>query len=225
MYKIIRYWIVEGFNVKKIVTKLKEDYEQDNIDPRFIYALVRNCRQAIATYLRNIYALDTLALTNAQQVIWVDEPLFVRNEGEQQWALGVINTATNEIRLELIINRDENTLKPIIEKHVGPGNIICSDSWAGYNFLSRANSGYAHEVSNHQIGQFGLTSRIEGILGEIKLLIKSMYISIRSKNFIYFFKEAEYRRSIKKFNPIDKIKDFLLFYLLLVLINIEIQRI
>ena len=35
-----------------------------------------------------------------------------------------------------------------------------------------------------------------------------MYISIRSKNFIYFLKEAEYRRSIKKFNPIDKIKDF-----------------
>ena len=31
LYKIIRYWIVEGFNVKKIVTKLKEDYEQDNI--------------------------------------------------------------------------------------------------------------------------------------------------------------------------------------------------
>jgi len=53
-----------------------------------------------------------------------------------------------------------------------------------------------------------LTSRIEGIWGEIKLLIKSMYISIRSKNFIYFLKEAEYRRSIKKFNPIDKIKDF-----------------
>ena len=35
-----------------------------------------------------------------------------------------------------------------------------------------------------------------------------MYIFIRSKNFIYFLKEVEYRRSIKKFNPIDKIKDF-----------------
>ena len=53
-----------------------------------------------------------------------------------------------------------------------------------------------------------MTSRIEGIWGEIKLFIKSMYISIRSKNFIYFLKEVEYRRSIKKFNPIDKIKDF-----------------
>jgi len=150
--KIIRYWIVEGFNVKKIVTKLKEDYEKDNIDPRFIYTFVCKCRKAIATYMRNMYALDRLALANAQQVICVDESLFTHNEGQQQWVLGLINTATNEIRLELIANRDENTLKPIIEKHVGTGNIICSDSWAGYNFLSRANSGYVHEVSNHQIG-------------------------------------------------------------------------
>ena len=35
-----------------------------------------------------------------------------------------------------------------------------------------------------------------------------MYIPIHSKNYIYFLKEADYRRSIKKFNPIDKIKDF-----------------
>ena len=35
---------------------------------------------------------------------------------------------TDEIKLELISNRDENTLKPIIERYFGYGNIICSDS-------------------------------------------------------------------------------------------------
>ena len=40
-----------------------------------------------------------------------------------------------------------------------------------------------------------------------------MYISIHSKNFIYFLKEAEYRRSIKRLTPLDKIKDFsIVFY-------------
>jgi hypothetical protein len=155
-----------------------------------------------------MYALDRLALTNSHQVVCVDESLFTHNKGKQQWVFGLINTATNEIRLELIPNSDENTLKTIIERHVGYGNIICSDSWAGYNFLSRANSGYVHEVSNHHRGQFGLTSRIEGIWGELKLLIKSMYISIHSKNFIYFLKEVEYRRSFKKLNPLDKINVF-----------------
>ena len=115
---------------------------------------------------------------------------------------------TDEIRLEFITNRYENTLKPIIERHVGFGNIICSDSWAGYNFIIRPNSGYVHDVSNHLRGQFGLNSRIEDIWGEIKIFIKIMYISIHSKNFIYFLKEAEYRRTMKKLNPIDNINDF-----------------
>ena len=53
LYKLIRYWIVEGLNVKKIINKLKEEYEQEKIDPRFIYVLISNCRQAIAIYLRN----------------------------------------------------------------------------------------------------------------------------------------------------------------------------
>ena len=120
---------------------MKEEYEQEKIDPRFIYAFIFKCRQAIATYLRNIYALDRLALTNSQQVVFFDESLFTHKEEEQQRVLGLNNTAANEIRLELITNRDENTLKPITERHVGHGNIICSDSWAGYYYLSRANSG------------------------------------------------------------------------------------
>ena len=58
LYKIIIFWIVDRFNLKKIVNKLKEDYEQDIIDSRFIYDFVFKYRQSIATYLRNIYALD-----------------------------------------------------------------------------------------------------------------------------------------------------------------------
>ena len=69
MYKIIRYWIVDELSVKKTITKLKEEYEQEKKDPRFIYAFICNCRQAIATYFRNIYALDRIALTNSQQVV------------------------------------------------------------------------------------------------------------------------------------------------------------
>ena len=37
-----------------------------------------------------------------------------------------------------------------------------------------------------------------------------MYISIHSKNFIYFLKHADYRRTIKKLNPIDKINSFVI---------------
>ena len=52
-----------------------------------------------------------------------------------------------------------STLKPIIiEKNFGFDNIIYLDIWSGFNFISRPNLGYFHDVSNHQRGKFGLTS-------------------------------------------------------------------
>ncbi len=108
------------------------------------------------------------------------------------------------IKIRTCRKSSENTLKNIIEKHVAPGNVICSDSWSGYNFLSRPNSCYQHNVANHHQGIFGLTSSIEGVWVEIKSLIKNMYYSIHSTHFIYFLKEAEYRRCIKNLNPTEK---------------------
>ena len=60
--------------------------------------------------------------------------------------------------------RNETILRAIIEKHVGIGSTIYSDSWGRYNFLSRPNSGYIHNIVNHNRGIFGLTSRIEGLM-------------------------------------------------------------
>lgn len=180
---------------------MKEEYQQDNIDQRFIYQLISTCRKAIATHLINVYSLFRLANRNALEIVCVYESLFTHNAGDQQWVVWLINTLINELRLELIEVRSENTLNNIIEKHVAPGNVICSDSWSGYNFLSRPNSGYQHNVANHHQGIFGLTSRIEGVWGEIKSLIKNMYYSIHSTHFIYFLKEAEYQRCIKNLNP------------------------
>ena len=66
----------------------------------------------------------------------MDKSLFTHNEGIQKWVIGLLNTETNGIRLEVVTNRNEATLKTIIEKHFGIGNTIYSDSWAGYNFLN-----------------------------------------------------------------------------------------
>ena len=64
--------------------------------------------------------------------------------------------------------------------------MFCSDSWNEYNFLSRPNSGYQHNVANHHQGIFDLTSRIEEVWGEIKSLIKNMYYSIHSTLFYLY---------------------------------------
>jgi len=89
--------------------------------------------------------------------------------------MGLINIKNNAIRLEVVSSRNEDNLKSIIEKNVGVGNTIYTDSWAGYNFLSRPCFGYIHNSVNHSQSIFGLTSRIEGLWEDIKSIIKKIY--------------------------------------------------
>ena len=211
LYNIIILWIHEELNVKKIAEKLNQIYTSRTIDKRVVYSFLINLRIAIANYIRNIYSLDPLAYKNANQFIAVDESLFTHNQGHQQLVVGLINTETNDFRIELVDSRDQTTLKNIITKHVLIGNSIVSDSWSGYNFLNAPNSGYNHIVHNHSRGNFGTglesTSRIESIWGQLKFKIKNLYHSIPSKNFVYFLREAEYRLRIKNLNKYQKLED------------------
>ena len=151
LYKIIRLWLVDSLNAKDIKKKLLEDYGVENVDMHVIYSLLFNCRQIVATHIKNVYSIDRLADEDEDAIVCVDESLFTHNTNEQQWVVGLINISTNEIRLELVENRNQETLKKIIEKHVGIGNKICTDSWMGYNFLDSADSGYQHNAVNHNL--------------------------------------------------------------------------
>ena len=81
----------------------------------------------------------------------MDESLFTQINNTQQWVVGMINITTKNIRIEIVNNRTTETLKMIIAKHLGKGNIIHTDLWQGYNFLTNSNSGYQHITSNHFI--------------------------------------------------------------------------
>lgn len=76
LYKILLYWITEKKNVCQIKIKLEEEYGIDNLNPKFIYCFIANCRKAIATHLKNVYKLDRLADNNANNTIAVDESIF-----------------------------------------------------------------------------------------------------------------------------------------------------
>ena len=115
--------------------KSKEIYNLHNIDNRFIYKFLQECRISIANYIRHCYILDPLAGKNAYNHISVDESLFSHLNNKQQLVIGLINCETNDIRMEIVENRDTDTLKQIIEKHVLPGNYITTDAWKGYTFL------------------------------------------------------------------------------------------
>ena len=98
--------------------------------------------------------------------------------------------------MELSFNRNADILKKIIFKHVHKGNIIVSNAWSGYNWISQPQSGYIHSIHNHGHGDLfhGLdnTSIIEGILSNLKQILKSIYYSIPHTNFIFLSQKQNY---------------------------------
>ena len=88
---------------------------------------------SLKTFKKRIFIRQT-GNEDEDVIVCLDESMFTHNANEQQWVVGLINVSTNEIRLELVENRNQETLKKIIEKHVGLGNIICTDSWLGIIF-------------------------------------------------------------------------------------------
>ena len=143
----------------------------------------------------------------------IDESLFIHLDNRQLWVIGIINTITKKFRLELSFTRDASVLKNIIQKHIKKGNVIVSDAWAGYNWLSDAQFGYAHHVHNHGHGDFGLgidsTSHVEQLWSHLKSIIKNLYYSIPHKNFITFIREAELRHNISNYTNERKFGEIL----------------
>ena len=62
-------------------------------------------------------------------------------------------------------------------------------------------------------------------MGEIKALIKKMYVSFPSDHFVCFIKEAEYRRSIKNLSVYKKINDFVTILSTIVRIIFSMKKI
>ena len=107
---------------------------------------------------------------------------------------------TREILLEISLRRDTDVIKEIIKTHIKSDNVVISDNWAAYNWLSNPGSGYYHHVHTHRHGNFGAgsdsTSHIEQLWAQLKNIIKNIYHTIPIENFILFLRESEIRRNI-----------------------------
>ena len=196
----------------QIANKLSEIYSIQNADKRMIYNYIGNMREIIANYLRRDYSLDPLAQKNAFNHITYEESLFSHINRQQIWVVGLYNNESNELRVEIVPNRDGSTLKSLIENNVPIGNYIVTDAWNGSSFLDSPASGYIHHTHVHGKNDFGrgvdTPSKIEGILTNLKRIIKKMYNCIQSKNLIYFIEEVELRRKIKNLNCEEKLNEF-----------------
>ena len=104
----------------------------------------RYCREVCTIYLDRFYEQEG-NIGGPGHIIEVDEMKIGRrkyNQGrivEGVWLLGMIDVATNQIRLEFCPEnkRDSNTLLMLIKKHVSEDSTIFTDCWKGYANLSK----------------------------------------------------------------------------------------
>ena len=100
-----------------------------------------------------------------------------------------------------------------MEKFIKRGNIIITDSWAAYDWISLPNSGYTHITYVHGHGQFGYgdesTSHIEQLWSVLKTIFKRIYVTIPSNYFNLFLREIEWRYLISIKNDTEKLKELL----------------
>ena len=87
-------------------------------------------------------------------VVQIDEKIVLKKRNhtgepvrEDQWIFLLYDTAMKRGHLELISDRNEDTLIPIIQKYVKPGSTIFSDPLPAYHHLQ--DCGYRHFVANH----------------------------------------------------------------------------
>jgi len=95
----------------------------------------------------------------------IDESLFVQNDmGKLQWVVGDIDTKTKGIRLDVIYGRNMSNLKIFIQNHIEPDSNIIHDDERRYRFLTNDNESiWTHEEYNHDVGNFGLSIKVENI--------------------------------------------------------------
>ena len=81
----------------------------------------------LATYIKDIYILESLADENSNESILIDESLFTHKDNQQIWVVGLINNRTRVICLEIVKERISAIMKKIINTLVPKGNIIITD--------------------------------------------------------------------------------------------------
>ena len=69
LLQILKYWLIDEWNCQEIAVKLKEKYNLDTINRKFINKFLQLCRKGRANYIRPISILDTLAISNANNYI------------------------------------------------------------------------------------------------------------------------------------------------------------
>lgn len=113
-------------------------------------------------------------------LVEVDEAFFGKQKyGRQTMVIGAIERDTRKLRLQVIEDREQDTLELFLTGCIARSSHILTDAFSGYSDLEFY--GYTHERCNHSRGHFGPTNQIECTWGVIKRYLRKLYGCVPTK--------------------------------------------
>lgn len=114
--------------------------------------------------------------------------------GDKQPVMGMLERG-GRVRPKVIADVKASTLREVIQQNVDKSARIMTDSWVGYEHLSR--EGWQHETVNHYKWEFArgdvTTNRIEGFFGILKRGLTGIYHAVSKKHLHRYLSEFEFR--------------------------------
>lgn len=214
---VIHFIIIQFIDIKNNATQIKKQCQlKFNKSPSIITInnILSNLRKVIADHMKYKYRKFQIGGSPEKNItVALDEHMWTHLNQEQIWVVGAIETKSRKMRFDFMKERNSDNLKIFVQNHIEPGTHITHDGWAGYNFLEDPDeSVWTHEIHIHGGGDFGYgdasTSHIEHTWAHLQEITRSMYGNTKSNNWLYFFREAEFRLNISKRSSKEKMNIF-----------------
>lgn len=213
IHYIMYLFIVVKINATQIEKSLKQKYKYA---PSYVTItnILFNLRRVITDHLKYKYKIKQIGGSPDKNIsVAIDESLWVHINNQKMWLIGAIETKSRKLRCDFVRHRTSANLNIFVTNHIEPGTHIITDGFSSYAFLDNEDvSVWTHEAHSHARGDWGSgsssTSHIEHTWAHLIEQVKLIYGNIKSYNWIYFFKEAEFRLNICKKKDDEKLKIF-----------------
>ena len=176
------------FSQEKSISTVVQDFE---ISETVAISIYNQIRETISVYLFE----NPIQLGGEWKLCQIDESMFChkvkahkgRSPKQQVWVFGICELDAQPSRnyMQVVDQRNAETLLPIIKRVCKPDTIIHSDEWAAYNKLEEI-TGFQHDTVNHTFDfvdpkTWVHTQNIESCWNRQKCRIKKMKGVMREK--------------------------------------------
>jgi transposase-like protein len=177
----------------KTSVKSETNFRNSNLSYHQIYALIWcwQKKKSVGTicdivgvsyptaskWLRKLRRLLPIDQTKLSGVVEIDESFFGRmrftKHGGYKLVVGAVERYTRRVRLQIVAERNRETLEQFVLGNVESGSHINTDAWPAYNELNLL--GFTHDFCNHSLRHFGETNHIENFWSVLKRHLRRLY--------------------------------------------------